>query len=235
MSRIDDIKKALDSARAIYDALRRHIRPGVSERGIYELVGRIAAEHCAGRSHEFIGDFISGERTAQIEGAPTDRLMKPGDPFILDLSLRYESGWCDVCRTFFLGQPTAEMKKAYEAVLGCQKIGEQTVRAGVSAQSVKASMEEYLQKRGYGGHMPHHAGHAVGEQPYQKPAFDEGCDMTVPDGEIITLEPGLYFAGQWGVRVENDYLVGESGLVNLFDYPTDMDYFIIRNWEATTA
>lgn len=226
-----DILKALQASAVIYDAVRDALRSGVSEREIYELVGATAEKLLAGHEWEYIGDFVSGERTAEIGGDASDRRIRDGEAFILDLSLRCDSGWCDTCRTFFLGEPTEEMRRAYDAVLRCQKVGEQTVRPGVRASDVKTVMESFMVSQGFGGLMPHHGGHAVGDAPYRKPAFEEGCEMTVNAGEVVTLEPGLYFQNRWGMRVENNYLVTEEKLENLFDYPTEMEYFVIRGKE----
>jgi len=80
---------------------------------------------------------------------------------------------------------------------------------------------------GYGGMMPHHMGHMIGSEPYLKPAFDLGDKGTVSAGVFFTLEPGLYVENAWGLRVENDYVLQPDGAKLLFDYPTDLDYFII--------
>lgn len=224
----NDIIKALQASAAIYDAVRSNIREGVSEQELYDIVGQTAGRLLEGHEWEYIGDFISGERTGAIEGAPTERCMKKGDLFLMDLSLRCDSGWCDTCRTFFLGEPTKEQRRAYDAVLCCQRVGEQTVRAGVKAADIKRVMETFMVSRGYGGLMPHHGGHAVGDEPFYKPVFELESDMCVDEGMVITLEPGLYFENRWGIRVENNYLVTEDGLVNLFDYPREIDYFVIE-------
>ena len=102
------------------------------------------------------------------------------------------------------------------------------VRAGVIASSVRPPMMEVLTARGFGGRMPHHGGHLVGPAPYLKPAFEDGCDEPVEAGDICTLEPGVYMEGEWGMRVENDYLVTEDGLENLFDYPREIGDFIVE-------
>lgn len=227
MENIEDIKRALGASGMIYDAVRASIREGVSEREIYDLVGKKAGELLRDQQWEYIGDFVSGERTAEIGGDATDRKMKPGDLLILDLSLRCGGGWCDTCRTFFLGEPGEEIRRGYDTVLRCQQVGELTVRPGVRASDIKRVMEAFMVSQGYGGHMPHHGGHKVGNAPYEKPAFEETCDMLLEPGEVVTLEPGLYFENRFGMRVENNYLVTENGLINLFDYPREIDYFIV--------
>lgn len=227
MENLENIKRALGVSKIIYDTVRANLREGVSEREIYELVGKKAGELLRNQEWEYLGDFVSGERTAEIGGDATDRRMKPGDLFILDLSVRCGDGWCDTCRTFFLGEPGEEVRRAYDAVLRCQQVGERTVRPGVKASDIKRVMEAFMVSQGYGGHMPHHGGHRVGNAPYEKPAFEEGCDMPVEAGEVVTLEPGIYFENRFGMRVENNYLVTENGLMCLFDYPRELEYFII--------
>lgn len=226
MQKLEQIKRALEVSAVVYEAVRAALRVGVSERTLYELTGRVAGSLLAGQDWEYLGDFVSGERTAEIGGDPTERTLRAGDLFLLDLSVRCGDGWCDTCRTFSLGAPNEEVRRAYETVLRCQQAGALTVRSGVKASEVKRVMEAYLVSQGYGGHMPHHGGHKVGNAPYEKPAFEEGCDLTVQAGDIVTLEPGLYFENRFGLRVENDYLVTETGLTNLFDYPVALDYFV---------
>lgn len=228
MDENQNILKALEITTTIYETIRNRLRKGTSEKEIYSWVDKIMAPYRKKNRGDFLGDFISGPRTSEIGGDPTGRRMEETDIFMIDLSLKFEDQWCDTCRTFFLGEPTEKQREAYETVLNCMKVGEETVKAGVEASSIKAKMEEYLVSRGYGGLMPHHAGHAVGKECYLKPAFEEQCNMTVADGEIVTLEPGVYFTGEWGVRVENNYIVRGDRLEKIFDYPTDIEYFIIR-------
>lgn len=222
------VRKSLEANRAAYEALRNGLKPGMTERQAYELVREAVDRVCGVEDHEFIGDFVGGVRTGSIEGQPTDLVLKAGDCFICDLSVRRGETWSDTCRTFFIGEPTAEQRKAYETAVAMQRLAESFVRAGVVCEDVKTRVEAELVRLGYGGKMPHHVGHIVGPKPYMKPAFEPGDKTVLAAGLVCTLEPGLYFEGAWGLRVENDYLVTEKGLVNLFDYPRDIDNFIGR-------
>ena len=224
----DAVRRSLEANRAAYDALRAKLAVGLTENDAYRIVSEAVDAACAGFSHEFIGDFVGGARAGAIEGPPTDYAFRPGDAFILDLSVRCGDVWSDTCRTFFFGEPTAAQRAAYAAVLACQDLGAGMIRAGVVASTVKVEMEKLLVTLGFGGKMPHHGGHLIGEKPYLRPAFEIGCDDRVEAGDVCTLEPGLYFPGEWGLRVENDYLVGERGVERLFDYPRDIESFIIR-------
>ncbi len=226
------VERALEANRAAYDALRGALRAGMTERDAYVLVAAAVDRACGCEPHEFIGDFVGGARSGSIEGPPTDYAFREGDAFILDLSVRRGDVWSDTCRTFFFGEPSPRQRKAYDAVIECQARCERNVRAGVRCEDVKKDIESFLASIGYGGKMPHHVGHLIGPKPYMKPAFELGDESTLKSGSVCTLEPGLYFEGDFGIRVENDYFVAESGLENLFDYPSDIDFFTIRQWQG---
>ena len=224
-----EVRRSLEANRAAYDALREGLRPGLTEKDAYELVRAAVDRVCGAEDHEFIGDFVGGVRTGAIEGPATDLVLKAGDAFICDLSVRRGDTWSDTCRTFFLGEPTAAQLRAYGTVIACQELGERIVRPGVVFEDVKSDVEAFLASKGYGGKMPHHVGHLVGPKPYMKPAFEPGDKSVLAPGVVCTLEPGLYFGGDFGIRVENDYLVGADGLENLFDYPRNIENFILSN------
>ena len=223
----ENVRRALEANRAAYEAIRTGLRAGMTENDAHALVAAAGDRVCGEEPHTFIGDFVGGARTGAIEGPPTDYAFQEGDLFILDLSVRRGEVWSDTCRTFFVGAPTPRQREAYAAVLACQDEGMRHVRAGVVASSVRPPMMEVLSALGFAGLMPHHGGHLVGPEPYLKPAFEEGCDGIVEAGDICTLEPGIYVPGEWGMRVENDYLVTADGVENLFDYPRTIDYFIV--------
>ena len=128
---------------------------------------------------------------------------------------------------FFLEEPTHEIKKAYDAILKIQSFGSSLVKPGIRAEDIKINAEILLADMGYGSMMPHHMGHIIGAKPYMTPAFDIGHKDIVQEGAFFTLEPGLYVDESWGIRVENDYVLQSDGAKLLFDYPTEIDHFIL--------
>lgn len=222
------IKKALEVSKKCYDAVKANIKVGVSEQDLYNVVANTIKKYGAGHCDEFIGDFVCGERTGDIGGDPSDKKMKMGDLFILDLSIKYDGYWSDTCRTFFLGEPTDEQRKAYDAIIRAQYVGKLVARTGVKACEIKKVMEDFLTSQGFGGLMPHHAGHSVGELPFQEPVFKMDCDTPISKGDVITLEPGLYFKDKWGMRIENNYIVHEDYLEDIFIYSKKIEDFIIK-------
>lgn len=227
MKKLNELIRALEVNKAVYDAVRKNLKIGVSEQDIYELTKTVVDKMLSDVSHEFIGDFVGGKRCSLIGGDATDYKLKKGDGFILDLSVRCGNTWSDTCRTFFLSEPSNEIKKAYRAALKLQSFSAALIVPGICAEKVKLDAENLLAEMGYGGMMPHHMGHLIGDKPYLTPAFDIGHKDKIRAGVLFTLEPGLYKDNSWGLRVENDYVLQPDGAKLVFDYPTEIDYFIV--------
>ena len=108
---VEGVRRSLEANRAAYEALRTKLRVGMTERDASRIVGEVVDAVCGDEPHEFIGDFVGGVRTGSIEGPATDLVLKAGDLFVCDLSVRRGDTWSDTCRTFFLGEPTAAQRE----------------------------------------------------------------------------------------------------------------------------
>ncbi len=214
-------KLALNSA--AFDAVRENVREGWTENEVKALIRKVWDEK-AGRCVPWSGDIVSGERSGTIDGDATDRVLRRGDALILDLQPGFDSCFADTTRTFFIGEVSEEAKIAYDAVIYALRETEKTVRTGISACEIYERMQYLLRSRGYT--CPHHAGHAVGEKKLMEPEFLPDRKETLEAGMTVALEPGIYTA-EFGIRVENNYLVTGDGAENLFRYPTDIEKFIL--------
>ena len=175
--------------------------------------------------YSFKGDIVAGKRSAIGEGDATDYIIKKGDAIILDL-LPMKNGVCsDVTRTFFVGEPTDEQKRVYETVKSALIETEKKLKAGVRACEIYEYMRERLKP--YEETFFHHAGHLIGKRRLMQPQFLPNKTARLKVGDIVTLEPGIYIKDKFGVRLENDYLITENGYEKLFEYPLDIENFII--------
>ena len=173
----------------------------------------------------FKGDIVAGARSAVGEGYATDYIIKKGDAIILDL-LPMKNGVCsDVTRTFFVGTPTDEQREVYNIVKNALLSTEKILKAGVRACDIYAYAREKLKP--YENTFFHHAGHKIGKRRLLQPQFLPDKTAKLKAGDIVTLEPAIYIKDKFGVRLENDYLITESGCEKLFDYPLDIENFII--------
>ena len=204
--------------RAAFDATKAGFRRGMSEQQIKQLI----LERWDQPAMEFSGDICADGR---IEGDATPYIPKEGDALILDLQPGWDGCYADTTRTFFIGAPTQEQKEAYAAVLAALKAMEQVLATHPRACEVYNAMQKELQ--GFGLCCPHHAGHAVGREKFLQPQLIAENDALLEPGMIITLEPGVYFENRFGIRIENNYLLTEDGMEELFQYPLNIEKFII--------
>lgn len=213
-----EFEKRLELNRIAFNTAKETYSRGMSEKQIKEQI--LAAWNRP--EMEFSGDVCADSR---IDGDATDYILKEGDALILDLQPGWDNCWCDTTRTFFIGEPTAEQKKAYAAICKALSKMEQVLATHPRACDVYFAMQDALREEGYC--CPHHAGHAVGKEKFLQPQLVAENTAQLEPGMIIAMEPGVYFDGQFGIRVENNYLLTEDGIQELFNYPLEIEKFII--------
>ena len=221
---LQTFRRRLRLNRIAFDAVRSAAAPGVTEieirQGI-EAAWRTAEPH----DFEFSGDIVSGERSGAIEGAATGRALRSGDTLIVDLQPGFDHCYADTTRTFFIGEPTDEVRTAYAAVLDALEQMHQLLRPGIPACMLYARMQSVL--AAYGDSCPHHAGHVVGEEKLLAPRLIAQCVTPLQEGMLIALEPGIYREGRFGIRVENNYRITRDGSEELFRYPLNIEHFTL--------
>ncbi|MEZ5352686.1 MAG: M24 family metallopeptidase [Bryobacteraceae bacterium] len=221
---IDEIRASLALCRVAYDAARATIQPGVTELDVY-LAMHAAIQKTAGAVVPFPGDFACGKRCIRGGGPPTTRVLEQGDLYILDLFPAPALYFGDTCRTFAVGgEPTGTQRRAWELVMEARSMAEHLVRPGVPARSVHARVQQFLDVHPVTrGSFWHHLGHGIGHHGHEAPRIMPPSDDVFREGDVITLEPGVYGeALQGGIRLEDNYIVREGGLENLFDYPLEL-------------
>lgn len=210
----------LDITSKIFDSIKKY----QTEK---ELKKHIFATYKKGLGQfSFKGDIIAGYRSSIGEGDATDNVIQKGDSIILDLLPRKDGVCCDVTRTFFVGNPSNEQIKVYNTVKNALEKTEKILKVGIKACEIYEYMKEQLKP--YEATFFHHAGHLIGYRRLMQPQFLPDKNDKLKVGDIVTLEPGVYIKGKFGVRIENDYLITESGYKKLFDYPLDIGNFIIK-------
>jgi Xaa-Pro aminopeptidase len=122
------------------------------------------------------------------------------------------SGYCsDQTRTVWVGSVPRDSRQAYEAVLEAQLAGIEAVRPGIAVGEVDAAARKVLRKAGLGRYFTHSTGHGVGLEIHESPRVADGQLEVLQPGMVITIEPGVYFPGKWGVRIEDMVAVTAGG------------------------
>lgn len=205
----------------IHKAIKENLHIGMTEQELANVIAKVYPD--------WQGDLISGERTADIEGGPTDRVIKYGDVVLLDLQACAENKWSDLTRVYFMGDISDEQRVVYEQVVNAIKAGEANLYPGKKGKDLwelvrKATGSEYA--------FSHHAGHRVGEFPTEEivvdPRFVPECEEELKPGMVVTLEPAVYIPGKFGIRLENNYLITEKGYERLCNLPLDVQQYIVK-------
>ncbi len=170
--------------------------------------------------YEILYDYIWGKDSVNIDGT-TDESYVPqdGDTVIMDISVGKDGVWCDISRTYFVGEPSAEKKKIYNLIRESIKMAEKSLKVGFCAEDVYKSANAPYQKENL--ELVHHAGHKIGESNLLQPQFLLENKTKIDAGEFYAIESGLY--NDFGIRLENDYFVKENETENMFEPIMSLD------------
>ncbi|MDR0918212.1 MAG: aminopeptidase P family protein [Oscillospiraceae bacterium] len=157
---------------------------------------------------------LSGENSSMPHGVPTKKPI--GDGFLLfDFGAVYDGYHSDMSRTIFFGEPSELEKNVYDIVLTAQIKALNAVSAGIDSKTLDRVARDYISQSGYGEFFGHSLGHGVGLEIHEEPAVSEKSNYTLQEGNVITIEPGIYLPGQFGVRIEDFVYVTHNGYVNI--------------------
>jgi Xaa-Pro aminopeptidase len=216
------MKKAVACCDAMYARAAEIIEPGISEIEVYAQLHEAAVFEAG---EPLAPAYLGNDFACAAPGGPPrgDRAAKAGELYILDLGPGYRGYLSDNARTFAVNRkPTDAQFRAWEQVTGVFRIVEAMARPGVRCIDIFRAIDDYLKGSGGPG-MTHHLGHGVGLSPHEYPHLNPEWDDVLQEGEIFTAEPGIYAPElNAGLRIENEYRVTATGVVNLVQAPLAM-------------
>lgn len=217
------ITKAQRIAEAAFTKLLSNMRVGQTEKQIAAYLEFFMLELGSdGKSFDTIA--ASGVNSACPHAVPTDKPVKEGDFLTLDFGATYKGYHSDMTRTVVFGKPTDEMKNIYNAVWGANSDAIKAVRADISCKLVDNVARSTLDAWGYEQYFTHGLGHGVGLEIHEAPNVSSRSGTTLKEGMIITIEPGVYIPGKYGVRIEDMCVVTKEGCKIITDTPKTLIY-----------
>lgn len=205
----------------VHTRIGEWLRPGRTERE----VGRDIADAIVAEGHER-ADFVivaSGPNGASPHHDVSDRVIRPGDPVVVDIGGTTPAGYCsDSTRTYAVGDPDAEFRRYYEILLAAQIAACAAVRPGIGAQEVDRAARAVITDAGYGEFFVHRTGHGIGLEGHEHPYIVEGNAESLEPGMAFSIEPGIYLPGRHGARIEDIVVCGESGADRLNLTPREL-------------
>ncbi|NKY88083.1 M24 family metallopeptidase [Nocardia veterana] len=207
---IDALRRAGAAIDRVHARMGEWLRPGRTEAEVAADIAAAIVEE--GHGH---ADFVivgSGPNGANPHHSHSDRVIEAGDVVVIDIGGPVEPGYfSDSTRTYVLGEPDPEIAERYAALERAQAAAVAAVRPGVTAESVDAAARNLLSEAGFGEAFIHRTGHGIGLSVHEEPYIVAGNDTVLRPGMAFSVEPGIYFGGEWGARIEDIVIVTEDG------------------------
>ena len=201
--------KAQSVTDAAFTEILPFIKEGVSEIEVAARLEYIILKNGCELAFDSIVAF--GENGSKPHAHRSERKLRIGEFVTMDFGAKYKGYCSDMTRTVALGAVDERKARAYNAVLEANKLAAKTAKAGDKCSDVDAVARNYLAKYGLDKYFTHSLGHSVGVDIHEMPAFSPKCDEILKPGMIITDEPGVYLAGDFGLRIEDMLLITENG------------------------
>jgi Xaa-Pro aminopeptidase len=207
---IERVGRAIKLGASLFEIACQTIRPGVTEVEVAAAM-EYEARSAGAEGMSFPTIIASGTRSAIVHGrASTARIPRRGF-VVCDFGVIL-AGYCsDRTRTVHVGRPSREARSLYEAVLEAQEAAIAAVCPGVTAAEVDSAARLVLRKRKLDRFFTHSTGHGLGLEIHEAPRLAAGQNQQLEPGMVITIEPGAYLPGKWGVRIEDVVVVTSSG------------------------
>ncbi|MFD4292347.1 aminopeptidase P family protein [Rhodococcus sp. NPDC058505] len=189
---------------------RGGLRPGRTEREVGRDLEFLMLEH-GGDGVSFETIVAAGANSAIPHHRPTDAVLASGDFVKLDFGATVAGYHSDMTRTYVLGSAAAWQRDVYDLVLRSQAAGRAALAPGVAVGEVDAASRSVIEDAGHGDLFLHGLGHGVGLEIHEAPGIGKGGTGTLLAGAAVTVEPGVYFSGRGGVRIEDTLVVREQG------------------------
>lgn len=206
---------ALTSAGAAADRVAAQL-----QRGDIPLAGRTEAQVSADISarlliegHDVVNFAIvaAGDNAASPHHHPGDRVIKQGDIVLCDFGGTMRGYCSDITRCVHLGEPPADIARAWNDLRRAQEAGVTAGVVGASCESVDAAARAVLVDAGWGEFFIHRTGHGIGMEAHEEPYMVSGNSLPIASGHAFSVEPGIYVSGKWGMRLEDIVVATDAG------------------------
>ena len=204
---IESIQKACKVTDDCFEYILGYIKPGMTEKQIAREIDDYYYKNAEGTSFDTM--VASGENSSKPHAVPTDRTIQEKDIITIDMGCKIDGYCSDMTRTFFVGEIPEEMKKVYDLVLKNQVQTLNDMREGYSTKMLAKMVDNDFRLNNYD--LIHALGHGVGLDIHESPIISTRSENILKENMVVTDEPGIYIAGQFGIRIEDTVLITKGG------------------------
>ncbi|KUI04080.1 Xaa-Pro peptidase family protein [Mycobacterium sp. IS-3022] len=218
---IDALRKAGAAIDRVHARVPEFLAPGRTEADVAADI----AEAIVAEGHSEVAFIIvgSGPHGADPHHECSDRKLRAGDIVVVDIGGPYEPGYnSDSTRTYSIGEPDPDVARRYAVLQRAQRAAVAAVRPGVTAEQVDAAARDVLAAEGLADAFVHRTGHGIGLSVHEEPYIVAGNTLTLEEGMAFSVEPGIYFAGEWGARIEDIVVVTADGAMAVNNRPHEL-------------
>ncbi|OBB42758.1 Xaa-Pro peptidase family protein [Mycobacterium sp. 852002-51961_SCH5331710] len=229
---IDALRKAGAAIDRVHARVPEFLVPGRTEADVAADI----AEAIVAEGHSEVAFIIvgSGPHGADPHHECSDRELRVGDIVVVDIGGPYEPGYnSDSTRTYSIGEPDADVARRYAVLQRAQRAAVEAVKPGVTAEQVDAAARDVLAAEGLADAFVHRTGHGIGLSVHEEPYIVAGNALTLEAGMAFSVEPGIYFPGEWGARIEDIVIVTADGVEAVNNRPHDL--VVVPAGPAATA
>lgn len=224
---LSKLEKASQMADEVVAKISKLIKPGKTEAELTLELGQLW--RAAGSPVMSFDPIVAvGTNGAAPHHEPDDSPIVSGTTVIVDTGGIYEHYVSDTTRTFIVGEPNDEIREVYQCVLDAQLAGIRAAKPGVSLGDVDKAVRKHITDAGYGAYFTHRTGHGVGLDIHEEPFVVAGNEAVLEPGMVMSVEPGIYLPGKFGVRIEDLVVIEENGARSLNKSPKSIEEVIIR-------
>ena len=219
---VEKIRQAQALTEAGFEHILPYIREGATEREVaLELEFFIRRQGAERVAFDFI--VVSGVNGSLPHGIPSEKPIQHGEFITMDFGAVVDGYHSDMTRTVALGAVSDEQRTVYETVLQAQQAALETLCDGISCVEGDAAARRIIEQAGYGECFGHGTGHGVGVEIPEEPRLSPRAGASLlRAGQVVTVEPGIYLPGRFGVRIEDMVLITENGCCNLTKAPKEL-------------
>lgn len=208
-----NIMKAEAMGDACFSHILEFMKIGMTEQQVADEIQRFLLSLGA-EGLSFPTICVSGSRTEFPHGEPSDKVIEKGDLVTIDMGA-IVNGYCgDMTRTVAMGHVTEQQREVYDIVLRAQRAGLAAVKTGAKCFDVDKICRDIIAEAGYGEYYIHGTGHGVGTEVHESPTLNAKSKETLEEFMPVTIEPGIYLPGKFGVRIEDLAIVTDFGIIN---------------------
>ncbi len=209
-SEIAILRRAVWIAERTFEALRARLRPGWTE---LEMAHEVEATmRQLGASGCGFSPILAIDANAALPHAhPGKQTLGDAEVLLIDWGAKYHGYTSDLTRTLSVGPPSKKFGEVYHVVLEAQRAAIAAMAPGVRLADIDAAARNVIKSAGYGDFFGHGLGHGIGLEIHENPRMASIAEGTLEAGMVVTVEPGIYLPGQFGVRIEDDVLITAGG------------------------